>query len=162
VLRRALADRAYLTKAIGDPAGPGIHALHRSPQLTVLNVIWSPRMVLFPHNHNMWATVGVYSGREDNVFWRKTGATIVAERASAIGDRDVLTLPSDVIHSVINPIARLTGSIHVYGGDFFAPGRSEWDPESLSERPWSLEGAARAFREANACFEAGQIRAPAS
>ena len=40
----------------------------------------------------------------------------------------------DIIHSVTNPIARLTGAIHVYGGDFFGVPRSEWDPESLLEQ----------------------------
>ena len=28
---------------------------------------------------------------------------------------------------------RLTGAIHIYGGDFFAAERSEWDPETLKE-----------------------------
>jgi len=52
---------------------------------------------------------------------------------------------------VTNPIPRLTGAIHVYGGDFFGPvGRSEWDAETLLEQ--SCDGArmARRFEEANA------------
>ena len=24
-----------------------------------------------PHDHRMWAAIGIYSGREDNIFWRK-------------------------------------------------------------------------------------------
>jgi hypothetical protein len=39
----------------------------------------------------------------------------------------------NIIHSLTNPINRLTGAIHVYGGDFFAAERSEWDPETLQE-----------------------------
>ena len=35
-----------------------------------------------------------------------------------------------------NPLDRLTGAIHVYGGDFFGGGRSEWDPENLLERDY--------------------------
>jgi hypothetical protein len=45
------------------------------------------------------------------------------------------------VHSVTNPIPRLTGAIFVYGGDFFSVARSEWDPETLVER---------AFHNANA------------
>jgi hypothetical protein len=30
---------------------------------------------------------------------------------------------------------RLTGVIHLYGGDFFAVSRSEWNPEHLVEGP---------------------------
>jgi len=25
------------------------------PDLTILNLIWAPRMTILPHNHNMWA-----------------------------------------------------------------------------------------------------------
>ena len=52
----------------------------------------------------------------------------------------------DVIHSVVNPIPRVTGAIHVYGGDFFAAKRSEWDPESLCEKPYDVEKALRMFK----------------
>ncbi len=52
---------------------------------------------------------------------------------------------------MLNPIRRLTGAIHVYGGDFFAPTqpRSEWDPEPLIERPWDMDGTRRRFAEAD-------------
>ena len=59
-------------------------------------------------------------------------------------------LAINVIHSVTNPIPRLTGAIHVYGGDFFAAERSEWDPESLREERFDAERAVRRFEEANA------------
>jgi hypothetical protein len=57
---------------------------------------------------------------------------------------------------VINPIKRLTGAIHIYGGDFFATPRSEWDPETLRERPFDLESARASFREASERFAAGR------
>jgi hypothetical protein len=50
---------------------------------------------------------------------------------------------------VTNPISRLTGAIHVYGGDFFATERSEWDPETLGEHPYDVEKTLRLFEEAN-------------
>ena len=61
-------------------------------------------------------------------------------------------LRRDVIHSVSNPIEKLTGAIHVYGGDFFATARSEWDPETLAEREWSLQRAVKTFTESNERF----------
>ncbi len=45
----------------------------------------------------------------------------------------------DIIHAVTNPLSRLTGAIDVYGGDFFAASRSEWDPETLFEPPFDME-----------------------
>jgi predicted metal-dependent enzyme (double-stranded beta helix superfamily) len=58
-------------------------------------------------------------------------------------------LGRDIIHSVVNPIRRLTGAIHVYGGDFFAVPRSEWDPEVLVEQPYSVDRAVALFEESN-------------
>ncbi len=29
-------------------------------------------------------------------------------------------------------------ALHVYGGDFFAPPHSAWDPETLTERPYDM------------------------
>jgi hypothetical protein len=50
---------------------------------------------------------------------------------------------------VTNPIPRLTAAIHVYGGDFFAAERSEWDPETLLEGRYDAERTMRRFEAAN-------------
>jgi predicted metal-dependent enzyme (double-stranded beta helix superfamily) len=154
LLRRAVSTPAAVLGALGPPEAPGIHTLYRGEDVTILNVVWAPLMVLLPHDHNMWASIGIYTGREDNVFWERRGDTIIATRAASLSEKDVLGVPSDAIHSVINPIGRLTGAIHVYGGDFFAPGRSEWDADRLQQRPWNLEGARDEFRKAAARFAA--------
>ena len=65
-------------------------------------------------------------------------------RVEAAGARtllagDVAPLGKDIIHSVTNPLGRPTGAIHVYGGDFFAQPRSEWDEENLAERPYNID-----------------------
>lgn len=63
---------------------------------------------------------------------------------------DAAPLGPDIIHSVTNPIPRLTGAIHIYGGDFFADGRSEWDPETLAEQDMDPRKTVLRFEEANA------------
>jgi predicted metal-dependent enzyme (double-stranded beta helix superfamily) len=155
VVAQAISDPATALKALGEPQRGGIQTLYRADDLTILNVIWAPWMTLLPHNHQMWAVIGIYTGREDNIFWRRVqdckGAKVEAAGAKALGVKDAVPLGHDVIHSVTNPIPRLTGAIHVYGGDFFGPvGRSEWDAETLLEQ--SCDGArmARRFEEANA------------
>jgi predicted metal-dependent enzyme (double-stranded beta helix superfamily) len=152
VLARALSDPSAVLSGVGEPQKGGLQALHRSPDLTILNIVWSPLMQLLPHDHNMWALIGIYTGREDNIFWERRDARVAPTHASAIGRGDVIALPTDVIHSVANPIGKLTGAIHIYGGDFFAPGRTEWDPESLTPRPWSIQGAVHQFEESNERF----------
>jgi predicted metal-dependent enzyme (double-stranded beta helix superfamily) len=154
VVARAVSDPAGVIAGIGEPRRAEVQKLYHAPDLTILNVIWGPRMTIMPHNHLMWAVIGVYTGRENNMFWRRlpgeAGGKIEAAGAKSLGERDAEPLGRDIIHTVTNPLPRLTGAIHVYGGDFFAVTRSEWDPESLHERPYDAERAMRLFEEANA------------
>jgi len=155
VLARAVSEPAAVMQGIGAPSEAGIHTLYHADDLTILNVIWAPFMLLLPHNHKMWASIGIYTGREDNITWVRQGPVIEAASATSLSEREVFPLPDTAIHSVTNPIGRLTGAIHIYGGDFFAKGRSEWDAESLRERPFDLEAARRSFQEATKRFQAG-------
>ena len=153
-LGRAVSDPGALVAALGEPREAGIHAIYRAADLTILNVVWAPLMVLLPHEHRMWASIGIYTGREDNIVWQRRGPVIEAVGAEALSEQQVFGLPEDAIHSVTNPIRRFTGALHVYGGDFFEVPRSEWDPETLRERPFDLEAARRSFREASERFDA--------
>ena len=111
-------------------------------------------MTIMPHDHRMWAVIGVYSGREDNIFWRRVaggaGGLIEAAGAKSLGERCAEPLERDVIHSVTNPLERLTAAIHLYGGDFYGAKRSDWDPETLLERDYDFALHRRMFEEANA------------
>jgi predicted metal-dependent enzyme (double-stranded beta helix superfamily) len=158
VIARAVSDPGAVLKALGEPKRGVIQTLYRSEDLTVLNVVWPPYMTLMPHNHQMWAVIGIYTGREDNIFWRRLPDRhdrLEAAGAKALGTGDVEPLGRNIIHSVTNPIPRLSAAIHVYGGDFFAAERSEWDPETLSEQRWIAERAVRRFEEANRLFAVG-------
>jgi predicted metal-dependent enzyme (double-stranded beta helix superfamily) len=154
VVARAVSDPASVLRGLGEPQRAGIQKLHVADDLTILNVVWAPHMTFLPHNHQVWAVIGIYTGREDNIFWRRvpgdpTGRIEAAgARALCVGDAE--PLGHSVIHSVTNPIPRLTGAIHVYGGDFFGTTRSEWNPESLEEGPYDVAKTMRLFEEANA------------
>jgi predicted metal-dependent enzyme (double-stranded beta helix superfamily) len=154
ILTRVVSEPAAVTQTLGVPRRGEVQRLHVTDDLTVLNVIWAPGMILMPHNHNMWAVIGVYGGREDNIFWRRCGddshGRIEAAGAKSLGPRDVRALGQDIIHSVTNPTSQFTGAVHIYGGDFFAVDRSEWDPENLEEHPYDIEKNMKLFEEANA------------
>jgi predicted metal-dependent enzyme (double-stranded beta helix superfamily) len=158
IVARAVADPGAVLEALGEPRRAEVQTLHRSADLTILNVIWGPRMTVMPHNHSMWAIIGIYTGREDNILWRRVpgdpNGRIEAAGAKALGDRDAFPLGRDIIHSVTNPIGRLTGAIHVYGGDFFGMPRSEWDPERLVEQPGDVQRTLRLFDESNRLYAA--------
>jgi predicted metal-dependent enzyme (double-stranded beta helix superfamily) len=138
VLERAVADSVAMADAL-RPAEGGLEFLHQGPDLTVIHIVWAPRMRLYPHDHRMWAAIGIYTGREDNAF--SGGKDIEAG--------DVLLLGDDAIHAVANPADRLTGAIHVYGGDFVNQPRSQWGPGPREERPHDMNLLRRQFADAN-------------
>lgn len=150
VLAEAMKDPSAVMKGLGEPQKSEIQKIYTSDDLTIINVVWSPWMTIMPHNHEMWAVIGIYSGREDNIFWRRIADSkdgrIEAAGAKALSEGDVAPLGRDIIHSVTNPIPRLTGAIHVYGGDFFSKPRSEWDPQMLQEEPYNVEKNLELFR----------------
>ena len=149
IVARAVSEPADLMRGLGEPSQGGIQCVHRSAELTIINVIWPVGQIVMPHNHTLWAVIGVYTGREDNILWRRvpdaTNGALEAAGAKTLGERDTIAFGADVIHSVVNPVPRLTGAIHVYGGDFFGVSRSEWDPDSLQEKPYDLEKTLRMF-----------------
>ena len=154
--RRAV--REVLTRELSNPADvagalehhhAGITPLHRADDLTVLNVVWGPGMELLPHDHRMWAAIGIYAGRESNAFFRRQGNTIVDSGGKELYESDVLLLGDDAVHSVTNPLRSYTGAIHVYGGDFFRDGRSQWNPSTNLEEPFDFELVRALFEASN-------------
>ena len=149
IIAREVSDHAAVMKGLGEPTKAGVFTLYRSDELTILNLVWGPQMTLMPHNHNMWAVIGMYSGREDNIFWRRVpdaeNGYIEAAGARSLGLSDTAPLGKDIVHSVTNPLKRFTGAIHVYGGNFFDIERSEWDPETHTEQAYDLAKNVKMF-----------------
>jgi predicted metal-dependent enzyme (double-stranded beta helix superfamily) len=149
VVERAVSEPDSVLKGLGEPETGGISKLYNGDDLTIINVVWSPFMTILPHNHEMWAVIGVYTGREDNIFWRRVpnaeNGYIEAAGARSLGLSDTAPLGKDIVHSVTNPLKRFTGAIHVYGGDFFDIERSEWDPETHTEQPYDLAKNVKMF-----------------
>jgi predicted metal-dependent enzyme (double-stranded beta helix superfamily) len=114
--------------------------LYASEELSVLKVVWAPGMRFRPHNHLMWAAIGLYGGQEDNAFYRRAGEGIVPAGGKELRASDVALLGDDTIHAVTNPRRTLTAAIHVYGGDITAGiGRSEWDDDTGEEVPYDFD-----------------------
>ncbi|HWO40941.1 MAG TPA: hypothetical protein VNO43_03960 [Candidatus Eisenbacteria bacterium] len=157
LVARAVAEPPAVLKVLGEPKLAGIETLYRSEQLTILNVLWGPGMQLYPHDHRMWAVIGVYGGQEDNAFYRRSERGLVGHGNKTLTTKDALPLGESVIHAVKNPLEKITAAIHVYGGDFFAVPRSEWDPQTLEERPFDLENAKRVFEQSNQRLRAAEL-----
>ena len=157
LLDEAASDRTRVMAELGAPKRAGIEVLHRSNNMTILNLVWGPHMTVMPHNHHMWAAIGLYAGREDNIFWRTlpTDAKrpLEAAGASSYFPGDIGMLGPDIIHSVSNPLGKLTGALHIYGGDFLKQEREQWDEETMVQCPYDTAAARKLFEDSNRFLE---------
>ena len=149
VLDELVADQNALEQALGPVELGGITTLHNAADLTILRVAWTPGMALNPHEHRMWAVIGMYGGQEDNAFYRRSSGGLEPAGGKELPAGAVLVLGDDVIHSVANSRREFAVAVHVYGGDFFSVERSEWDFETYEERPRDFARTRRLFDEAN-------------
>ena len=146
LVARAVSNPAALLQRFGVPQRGAITPLHRSAAMTVLHLVWGPRMSVLPHEHRMWAVIGVYAGREDNTVWRRArNGALQRSGTTTLAEGQVSCLGRDVIHSVVNPLALCTAAIHVYGGDFFVTERSEWDAQGRDEHRFDVVHAMAQF-----------------
>jgi predicted metal-dependent enzyme (double-stranded beta helix superfamily) len=149
VLDEALASPAALAAALPAQRAE-LSPIHSSAELTIMKVIWAPGMSIPPHNHHMWAAIGIYGGEEINSFYRRTGSAIEDSGGRHIREGESLLLGEATIHAVTNPVTRShTGAIHIYGGDFLNVERSLWDPETLVEGPADGALMQKIFEAAN-------------
>jgi predicted metal-dependent enzyme (double-stranded beta helix superfamily) len=149
ILERAVANPSAVEAALGTPRQGQITTLHHDRDLTILNIVWAPGMAVYPHDHRMWALIGLYGGREDNTFYRRRADGLQAAGGKQLDTGDTALLGESVIHAVANPLRVFTGAIHIYGGDFFGTPRSDWDPDTLQERPFDIERARKVMADAN-------------
>ena len=149
VLSRAVSKGDDVAAAL-PPERAGLTRLHVSAELTVLKVVWAPGMRLWPHDHRMWAAIGIYTGGEENEFFRRNGTSLQESGGRSLRAGDVCLLGDDVIHAVENPSRQFAGAIHVYGGDFFTEPRSDWRSIPYEEEPYDVERTLAHFEAANA------------
>lgn len=141
VLARSLSDASAIEAAIGHPRDvPLLSPWYQSETLTVLHVVWPPTVDLVPHNHLMWAAIGLYGGREDNrVFRSLPDGSLELRRTTTLLGGDTILLGDDAVHAVANPSREWTGAVHVYGGDFFRDDKRMWPDPAVPGRPFDFE-----------------------
>ena len=149
LVARAVSDPTQIVRALGEPQRAGIETIYRADDITILNLCWGPRMKFKPHDHGIWAVIGIYGGREQNVFYRHSEHGLEQLGSKELRTKDTAPLGTSIIHAVSNPLDQITGAIHVYGGDFFATPRSEWDAKTFEVHPYDVEHTMRVFEESN-------------
>ena len=158
LVARAVRQPTQVIQALGEPTRAGVETIYRADDLTILNLCWGPRMKFKPHDHRMWAVIGIYDGHEQNIFYRRAEHGLTQHGTKELQAKDAVPLGATIIHAVTNPLDRITAAIHVYGGDFFATPRSEWHPETFEEHPYDVEDTIQAFEKANERLRGGISR----
>ena len=141
IVDRAVSNPSTIEAEVGDRTlSPMMTVWHRSEELTALHIVWPPDVDLFAHDHNMWAVIGIYGGREDNQFYRRPeNGRIEPHTGKTITKRDVIVLGTDVVHSVANPTREWTAALHVYGGEFFTTPRTMWSKDTYEPMVFDAE-----------------------
>ena len=121
--------------------------LHQSRELTILRVIMPGHLQSPPHNHLVWAVVGMYRGNENNVFYRKKDGRIEMSGHRNLVSPEVMVLDADIIHGISNPLPQRSCALHVYGGALANPARSPWNPFTLSVESFQLPAMLKYERE---------------
>ena len=124
----AFLHQPNLPRQLGDGDRSTYEALYRGDDLLVLHGVVPPTPApVAPHDHRMWAVIGVYQGLEQNeLFVRAETNGLERVDRFTVGPGDVQTLDPSTIHSVQARGDRYLGAIHVYGGDLFGTPRSTW------------------------------------
>ena len=117
-----------LSGLLGDGDRSTYQALYRGEDILVLHGVVPPTPApVAPHDHRMWAVIGVYQGLEQNeLFVRNEGGGLDTADRFTVAAGEVRTLDPSTIHSVQARGDRYLGAIHVYGGDLFGTQRSTW------------------------------------
>lgn len=140
-----LTERMYQTDA---EQGFGVHLLHEEPDhtLAVMAVSWLPGRGTPAHDHGTWAVVAGVDGPEKNEFFerlddrQKPGYAELKKIAEkTFADGEVLAMPTGSIHGVVNTGATVSVSLHIYGKHINYTGRSQFDPERHTEKPFLLK-----------------------
>ena len=99
IVERTVSDPNNVIEGLGEPKQAGVQTLYRSDDLTIINFTWGPRMSLPPHDHRMWAVIGLYGGKEDNTFYQRSPKGLLRHGGKELSTKDACPLGADVIHS---------------------------------------------------------------
>ena len=131
---------------VDEEQGFGSHLLYENPDhtLAVILTAWPSARDTPPHDHDTWAVIGCVKGIEHNTFWDrhddKTNpdfAHITRGNVVECKPGDIITMKSNDIHSVVNPMNEgVSVSLHIYGKHFNHTNRKKFDPEKKTVQPF--------------------------
>lgn len=143
VLEGMRADIAAIDRALSYISGTGGNAnqvFYRSPNLTLLKVLFPSGRRTPPHDHGTWATILLLSGAEKNTLYRADNGALRKASEVTLASGQILSMRADTAHVAECIGDQPTIGLHVYGGDIFVLPRRMWNPQTLEAHAldWGL------------------------
>ncbi len=135
-------DRFY---QVDEEQGFGSHLIYENPDHTLAVIVtsWPMGRETPPHDHDTWAVIGCVKGLEKNTLWDRHDdksnphyAKISPGIVHICKPGDLITMRKNDIHSVINPEAGVSVSLHIYGKHFNHTNRHQFDPIKNTVKPF--------------------------
>src|SRR3954454_21877509 len=110
-------------QCVGDPARYRQHVLHVPPDgaFSLVALVWLPGQTTPIHDHLSWCVVGVHTGAEHEIRYRRAGEHLVVGGGGVAGAAGPRTppgpLPPGDTPRATNTAPVTTISLHVYGVD---------------------------------------------
>lgn len=130
-----------------EEQGFSLHMLHEEEDHSnaVFLFAWLPDRGTQAHNHKTWGVVVGLKGIETETRWRRLDdgsepgrATLEQQSEHTLKPGSVSAFLPDDIHTVWNNTDEVSLSLHAYGKHINYTGRSEFDPEAGTEKPYIL------------------------
>lgn len=121
--------------------------LYEDSVIAVLHYLMPTGVVVPPHDHQLYAIIGVYEGVEENHFYQVMNQQLIRQAIKPISRGEVMLIHPEGIHSVQTANNQRSAAIHVYLGELTKVKRSRFDWNTGEATPLnSLEGGSgRAF-----------------
>jgi len=133
--------------ACNEEQGFSLHMLHEEEDHSnaVFLFAWLPGRGTRAHNHKTWGVVVGLKGKETEIWWRRLDdgskpgrATLEQQSEHILKPGSVSAFLSEDIHTVWNHTGEISLTLHAYGRHINYTGRSEFDPEAGTEKPYIL------------------------
>lgn len=138
IMSRAFADPAAIGEAVPKFENDD-EILFEDDSVSIWCVRFPPGLHVPPHDHQTWATIGVFEGAEINHFYLRESGRLLHKNSRRVQTGDVIAIGPDAIHSVEAADGKPCRGIHVYLAALTRIERSLFDWETGAENLFTDE-----------------------
>ena len=138
LLERTLNNTQLRNQGLPDQTDDEIH-LFEDETVSVWSCRFQPAFVMPPHEHKMDVHIGVVSGTEKNIMYRREDGALVHKATKIVQSGEVLSIGADGIHAVTADGDQPSHALHIYLGPLMATKRDLFDWQTGAAIPFTME-----------------------